>query len=103
MAVSTILQHTQRDRLAISIGRELRRRRRGAGLSQAAVAAPFSRAYVCAVEQGRSLPSIPALGVILGHLGVGFDEFFSGVQREMTVRYTRGHGDRQAAPPRRRR
>lgn len=103
MAVSSILQQHERGELASAIGAELRRLRRTAGLSQAAVAYPFSRAYVCAVEQGRSLPSIPALGVLLGHLGVGFDEFFSGVQREMTVRYTRGHGDRQEAPTRRRR
>jgi transcriptional regulator with XRE-family HTH domain len=103
MQVSSILQQAERTELAAAIGHELRRLRRSAGLSQAAVASPFSRAYVCAVEQGRSLPSIPALGVLLGHLGVGFDEFFSGVQREMTMRYTRGHGDRQEAPARRRR
>jgi hypothetical protein len=92
LAVSTISQH--RDRLiAAAIGSEIRRRRRAAKLSQAAVGSPFTRAFICAVEAGRAVPSIPALVVILAHLGVGLDEFFAGVQSEMTMQYTPTHAD----------
>ncbi len=85
------------------IGRELRRRRLQAGLSQAAVGAPFTRALVCAVEHGRALPSLTTLAVFLEHLGVDFDEFFRGVQSEMTMGYTPGHGKARPHPPSRRR
>jgi transcriptional regulator with XRE-family HTH domain len=96
--VSTISQHTDR-RLATAIGREIRRRRRTAHLTQAAVGEPFTRAFVCAVERGRAMPSIPALVIILAHLGVGLDEFFAGVQSEMTMQYTAAHVDIYDAPP----
>ena len=102
--MSTIYQpppHEQQ--LPNAIGRELRRRRRAADLSQAAVAAPFTRALVCAVERGRVTPSIPALAVFLEHLGIDFDEFFRGVQSEMTVAYTHRREDHDQAPSRRRR
>lgn len=106
MVMSTIYQLSDPDTpLRHAIGRELRRRRRAADLSQAAVGAPFTRALVCAVERGRVTPSIPALAVFLDHLGVDFDDFFSGVQSEMTEEYNPRHGERdpyQAAPRRRR-
>ena len=97
--MSTISQHPDR-RLAAAIGKEIRRRRRSASLSQAAIGAPFTRAYICAVERGRAMPSIPALAVILAHLGVGLDEFFAGVQSEMTMQYTAPHVDTYDATPR---
>ena len=92
MPVSTILQHRD-GRLAAAIGHELRRRRRAAKLSQAAIGSPFTRAFICAVERGRAIPSIPALVIILAHLGVGLDEFFAGVQSQMTMQYTAAHVD----------
>lgn len=86
------------------IGREIRRRRLEAGLSQAAVATPFTRALVCAIEHGRAMPSLTTLAVLLAHLDVAFDEFFRGVQSQMTVGYNHGHGKAGThAPPRRRR
>ena len=103
MAMSTILRQHRDAPLATAIGQELRRRRMDAGLSQGAIGAPFTRAFVSAVERGRAVPSIPALAVLLDHLDIGFDEFFEGVQWQMTVRYTAGHGDRSEAPSRRRR
>ncbi len=105
MVMSTIaLLRVPTPELPAAIGQELRRRRLAAGLSQAVVAAPFTRALVCSVEHGRSLPSLTTLAVFLEHLGVEFDEFFRGVQSEMTVRYTGGHGtSRPHAPSRRRR
>lgn len=105
MVMSTILQHPDAPerRLAVSIGRELRRRRLAARLSQAAIGDPFTRAFVCAVERGRALPSIASLGVLLGHLGVAFDEFFQGVQQDMTSEYTGDHEDHTHTSSRRRR
>jgi transcriptional regulator with XRE-family HTH domain len=85
------------------IGRELRRRRLEAGLSQAAVATPFTRALVCAIEHGRAMPSLTTLAVLLAHLDVDFDEFFRGVQSQMTVEYNPGHGQAGAYEASRRR
>jgi transcriptional regulator with XRE-family HTH domain len=101
--MSTISKQSTHDRLAVAIGREVRRRRADARLSQAALGAPLSRAFVCAVERGKTVPSLPALGLLLDRLGLDFDEFFRGVQQEMTVMYTSGHGDRQEASPSHRR
>ena len=103
MHLSTISKQENHDRLAVAIGRELHRRRGAARLSQAALGAPLTRAFVCAVERGRTVPSIPALGILLDRLDIDYDEFFRGVQQEMTVVYTPPHGDRQEAPSRRRR
>jgi transcriptional regulator with XRE-family HTH domain len=98
MTMSTILQHRDKT-LAQAIGHEVRRRRRAANLSQAAIGSPFTRAFVCAVERGRAIPSIPALVVILRNLDVGLDEFFEGVQSEMTMQYTPTHADDNDSPP----
>ncbi len=103
MRLSTISKQSTHERLGSAIGHELRRRRVAARLSQAALGTPLTRAFVCAVERGRTVPSIPALGLLLERLDCGFDEFFLGVQQEMTVVYTPPHGDRQEAPSRRRR
>lgn len=100
MRVSTIVKQSSHERLATAIGRELLRQRREARLSQASLGAPMSRAFVCAVERGRALPSIAALEIFLARLGIPFDEFFRGVQQQMTVMYTPPHGDRQEATPR---
>lgn len=103
MRMSTIHRHSKNRALATAIGHELLRRRKVAGLSQSEVGAPFTRSFVSAVERGRAIPSIGALGVLLAHLRIDFDEFFSGVQTDMTTLYTRAHGDHQEAPSRRRR
>jgi transcriptional regulator with XRE-family HTH domain len=89
--------------LATAVGQELRRRRRAAHLTQTELGAPFTRAFVCAVERGRAMPSLTALSIFLSHLGIGLDEFFIGVQQDMTIRYNPANGDRQEASPRRRR
>lgn len=103
MAMSTIGLLVRPD-LPSAVGHELRRRRLERGLSQAVVAAPYTRAMVCSVEHGRAMPSLITLAVFLEHLDVGFDEFFSGVQNRMTMEYTAPHGkDRPHSAPRRRR
>lgn len=102
--MSTIYQPTDPEAaLRRAIGRELRRRRRAADLSQAVVGDPFSRALVCAVERGRVTPSIPTLAVFLGHLEVELDDFFRGVQSEMTLEYHPDHEHPDPAPARGRR
>jgi len=88
--------------LSVAIGRELRRRRVGAGLTQAALATPFTRAFVSAVEQGLAMPSIPALVLLTDRLDTPLEEFFQGVNEQMTGVYNPGHGYRQDPPPSRR-
>lgn len=102
MAMSTILLPVAPD-LPLAIGHELRRRRLERGLSQAVVAAPYTRAMVCSVEHGRALPSLTTLAVFLEHLDVRFDDFFLGVQSRMTMGYTAPHGEGRPNPPPRRR
>ena len=103
MAFSTICLLSPGETLAGVIGREIRRRRLAAGLSQAVIAFPYSRALVCSIEHGRAVPSLAALAVLLGHLDVEFDEFFRAVQSEMTMRYTPRHGHHPNPTPGRRR
>lgn len=44
-----------------ALGTELRRLRTSRGLTQAQLASPLTRAYVCAVERGRITPSLGSL------------------------------------------
>jgi transcriptional regulator with XRE-family HTH domain len=89
--------------LASAVGLELRRRRVAAGLTQAALAAPMTRAFVSAVERGHAVPSLPALALLVDRLDVSLSEFFSGVQPDMTTAYTARHECHPNPPPRRRR
>jgi transcriptional regulator with XRE-family HTH domain len=52
------------------LGAEIRRRRVETGLSQRALGAPMTRAYVSAVELGRVCPSLPSLVLFAKRLGV---------------------------------
>ena len=52
------------------LGAEIRRRRVATGLSQRALGAPMTRAYVSAVELGRVCPSLPSLVLFARRLGV---------------------------------
>jgi transcriptional regulator with XRE-family HTH domain len=89
--------------LAVAIGVELRRRRLAKGLTQQAVGAPLSRAFVCAVERGHAVPSIPALAMLADGLDVSLDEFFRGVNAHMTSVYSQPHGSGEDPASRRRR
>lgn len=57
-----------------TLGAEIRDRRRAAGLSQADLGRPLTRAYVGMLEAGQTLPSIPALILIAERLGMTADE-----------------------------
>ena len=61
-----------RDRLAT----EIRARRRAAGLTQAELAYPLTKAYVGLLETGRSLPSLPTFIVLAERLGMTPEELF---------------------------
>ena len=52
------------------LGAEIRRRRVATGLSQRALGAPMTRAYVSAVELGRVCPSLPSLVLFARQLGI---------------------------------
>jgi transcriptional regulator with XRE-family HTH domain len=88
--------------LSLAIGSELRRRRRAQGLTQAALAGPLTRSFVCQVERGRAMPSIAALALLAERLGMSLGEFFTGVNAQMTGVYTAGH-ERHPDPTSRRR
>jgi transcriptional regulator with XRE-family HTH domain len=64
--------------------------------------APLTRAFVSAVERGRTVPSIPALALLADRLDIPLDAFFSGVNRDMTVLYN-DRDERRSRPSSRRR
>ena len=102
MRLSTISKRSHvagRPGLAEAIGRELRRLRRERGLSQSAAGAPFTRSYVSSVERGHTLPSLPALLVLTESLGTTLEQFFRGVNTQMTVLYTQAHERHQDPAP----
>ena len=106
MRLSSIAKHSRGgsgSALSLAIGDEIRRRRLSRGLSQAQIGGPMTRAFVSAVENGRSVPSVPALALITDRLGIPLDEFFSGVHSRMTRVYNPGHEDHEDPSARRRR
>lgn len=87
MVMSTITRHNTRWDAVLAtgrlgVGRELRRRRLAAGVSQAALGNPLTRAYVSAVETGRVVPSLPALDHMVTRLGTSLSDFFAAVERD---------------------
>ena len=67
------------------LGLELRRRRTAQGLTQAALGQPLTKAFVSSVEHGRSVPSLPALRLMTGRLGITLGEFLACVEDESTA------------------
>ncbi len=66
-----------------ALGEELRRRRTGQELTQAAFGSPLTRAFVSAVEHGRTVPSIPALELMLARVGTPMSEFFAAIEAQL--------------------
>ena len=82
MALSSIYQPSlprAAPEAAAEIGRRVRRRRLATGLTQAELAAPYTRSFISALEQGRSLPSLRVLWLISARLGVEVGELVDGV------------------------
>jgi transcriptional regulator with XRE-family HTH domain len=89
--------------LALAIGRELHRRRKASGLSQASLGSPLTRGFVSAVERGHTVPSIAALALLTDRLETGLADFFRGVNEQMTRVYTAPHERHDTDPTSRRR
>lgn len=89
--------------LSVAIGGEIRRRRLAQGLTQAALGAPLTRAFVSSVERGRTVPSIAALALLVDRLDLPLDEFFRCVNEQMTAVYNPAHGGNPDPTSRRRR
>ncbi len=66
---------------AVVIGQVLREARRQRGLTQQQLAMPLSAAFVCSVEKGNAIPSLPSLAILLGRLGMSLADFFTEVER----------------------
>ena len=69
------------------------------GLTQAALGTPLTRAFVSAVERGRTLPSLAALELMLRRVDVPMSVFFAKVEarmvdQDLTAAYDPRHGDR---------
>ena len=108
MGKSSIAKHLQAgagSAAALELGRRVRERRLAIGMTQAELAAPLSRAFVSAVEKGHALPSLGALWLFAGRLGIGVGNLVDGVNGVATPEYTAFHDDRtiHAEPGNRRR
>ncbi len=71
---------------AVVIGQVLREARRRKGLTQQQLGIPFSAAFVCSVEKGNTLPSLPSLAILLQRLGMSLGDFFTEVERRAEAR-----------------
>ncbi|MGH2408243.1 MAG: helix-turn-helix transcriptional regulator [Candidatus Limnocylindrales bacterium] len=103
MRVSTITKHRATgpgSPFACALGRQVRERRLARGLSQADAGAPLTRAFICSVEAGRTVPSLGALCLIAVNLGVGLGELLGEVDWMVNRCYTARHA-RQPTQPRR--
>jgi len=76
------------------LGRELRRRRLAAKLSQDQASGPLTRAYLSQVESGRTMPSLAALIVLAEQLGTSADEVLRGVNIALNSEYSPRHENR---------
>ena len=100
---------------AAELGARIRHRRQALGLTQTELGAPFTKSYVSAIEHGKAVPSLRALWVLSGRLGVGVGDLTNTVYPIATGLYTLPHGDEfdtsarpgpnthSSTPPRRRR
>ena len=103
MAESSIYQHLGWDNpagvphpLGIEVGRRIRDLRCSRGLTQTQLAAPLTKSYLSAVENGRVLPSLRALCFIADRLGVGVGDLVDEVKTPLTDEYTASHGRTRA-------
>jgi transcriptional regulator with XRE-family HTH domain len=77
---------------AAIIGQVLRDARRRRGLTQRQLAPPFSTAFVCSVERGNTMPSLPSLAILLERLGISMADFFFEVERRADEFAQAAHG-----------
>ena len=82
-----------------AVGREVRRLRVEKGMTQTDLAGPFTRAYVCGVERGHTVPSLSSLLYFSSRLGVAPAELLMAVNPYWQGEYTAGCEDDNARPP----
>lgn len=82
IATSGRLSKTLDPELRRALGRQLRRLRTDRDLTQRELGAPLTRAYVSAVEAGRTVPSLPALQLMVDRLDMPLSAFFEQVERD---------------------
>ena len=93
-SITKLLPADRASSLRFGLGRELRRLRLEAHLSQANLSVPLTRAYISQVEAGRTIPSLPALIVLAERLGTSAEEVLKSVNQALNVEYPVGHEDR---------
>ena len=81
-ASTSRLSKTLDPALRRALGRRLRQLRKDRALTQGELGAPLTRAYVSAVEAGRTVPSLPALQLMVDRLDVPLSAFFEAVERD---------------------
>jgi transcriptional regulator with XRE-family HTH domain len=99
---------TAADTLCVEVGRRIRDRRHALGLTQSELAAPLTKSYLSAVENGRVMPSLRVLWYLADRLGVGVGDLVDTVKPGLTVEYNRadvrtGASQRPGPPQDRRR
>jgi len=85
---------------AAILGSRIRELRIRAGLTQAELGLPMTRSFISAIEHGRALPSLPALLLISGRLGVPVGELLEQLEWTWPDTYTEVHAGNNPTPPR---
>jgi transcriptional regulator with XRE-family HTH domain len=89
MAKSSICKHqpaplrlssTMDPAVRAALGGTLRRHRLARSMTQSVLGHPLTRAYVSSVEAGRTVPSLPALRLMVLRLDLSLAEFFDEVE-----------------------
>ncbi len=93
-SITNLLPSEDARRLRSGLGRELRRRRLAAHLSQLEMGLPLTRGYISQLESGKTLPSLPALIVLAQRLGTSADEILKSVNQTLSLEYPAAHEDR---------
>lgn len=102
MRLSSICQLTpgHGEPRAITLGSRIRELRVRAGLTQAELGSPMTRSFVSAVENGRALPSLPALLLIALRLDVPVGQLLEQLEWTWAETYTDVHDGNHPTPPR---
>jgi len=69
-----------------ALGETLRRHRLARSMTQGALGHPMTRAYVSSVEAGRTVPSLPALRLMVLRMDLTLAEFFAEVDTTLSTR-----------------
>ena len=79
------LSSTMDPAVRCALGGTLRRHRLARSMTQSVLGKPLSRAYVSSVEAGRTVPSLPALRLMVLRLDMTLAEFFNEVDGALST------------------